>query len=59
MYVLRLFKMAENQTEYPRLEQRSVIKFFAGREVQTMKFIEECVVCMEKHVLIKKYLQMG
>ena len=26
-YVLRLFKMATNQTEYSRIEQRSVIKF--------------------------------
>ena len=36
IFVLRLFKMVANQTECSSLEQRSVIKFFGGREEQTI-----------------------
>ena len=34
-----------------RLEQRSVIKLLVAEKC---KFTEECVMCMEKHVLVKK-----
>ena len=32
IFVLKLFKKVENQTEYSRLEQRSVIKFLLAEK---------------------------
>ena len=46
--------MVTNQTECSRLEQCSVIKFWGIRCANHMKFIEKCVMCSEKHVLVKK-----
>ena len=37
----------------------SVIKFFEAEKVIDVKFSEECVMCKEKHVLVKKWLEMG
>ena len=38
------------------LEQKPVIKFLVA---DNCKPCEEWVMCMEKHVLVKKYLQMS
>ena len=38
MFVLRLFKMLENQTESSKLEQRSVIKHFANENRKPCEF---------------------
>ena len=46
--------MVENQTECSRLEQRSVIKFLVAANANPMKFMEECVMHSEKHILQKK-----
>ena len=54
--VLRLFKMAANQCS--RLGQKSVIRFVLAKKRKPCKFIEECVMCTEKHVLVKKCLQI-
>ena len=45
--------MVPKQTECFRLEQRSVFKFLL-RNSNNEKFTEECVICTEKHVLVKK-----
>ena len=41
------------------LEQRSVIKISVIKEVNRVNFTEECVMCMENHVLVKICLQIG
>ena len=52
--------MAANQTECSRLEQRSVIKFLMAAKCNLCNFIQELVLCTEKHALVKKtVLNMG
>ena len=50
-FVLRLFKMATN-----RVLQSWTSNFWWLRSESHVKFIETCVMCMEKHVLILKIL---
>ena len=40
------------KSEYFKLEQRSVIKLMVAEKC--VKFRKECVICMEKHVLVGK-----
>ena len=46
------------QTECSRLEQRSDVKSLSPEKCNHMKFIEECAMCTETHVLVKKCLYM-
>ena len=46
--------MVVNQRECSRLQQMSVIKFLVLISANHVKFTEKCVMCMKKHVLIKK-----
>ena len=51
MFVFKLFKTTANKTEYSRLEQWSVVKFWWLRSANHMKFTDECVMCcLEEHV---------
>ena len=54
IFVLMLFKMVENQTEFFMLEQRSVIKSLMAKAFKQVKFIEECVMYSKKFVLVNK-----
>ena len=53
IFVQRQFKLASNQTECYRLEQLSVIKFSVAEKL-SVKYIEKCAMCTNKHVLVKK-----
>ena len=46
--------MVANQTECYRLEWRSAIKFLVTANGKPSKFTEKCMMCAEKHVLVKK-----
>ena len=48
--------MATDQSA-PNLKNRGH-QIFGSWEVQNMKFTEACVMCMKKHVLVNKCLQM-
>ena len=50
--------MPANHVDYSSLEQRSVIRYFGGWEVQTMMFTEKCVKYAEKQVFLKTYWEM-
>ena len=59
MFTLRLFKMVENQTEYSRLEQRSVIKFVMAEKCKSCEiYWRTCDVNGEECVCLKECLQM-
>ena len=59
LFVLRLFKMATNHTEYFMLKQISFMNFCWPRSTNYVKFPGECVMSTNKHVLVPKVLQMG
>ena len=47
------------KSECSKIEQRSVIKFRWLRSANHVKFSEECMMWKEKHISMKKCLQMG
>ena len=49
--ILKLFKIAANQTG---LNRGLSSNFWWLRSANHLKFTEECVMCMEKHVFVKK-----
>ena len=53
MFVLRLFKMAANQST-PDLKRDKLSNFWKLKSANHVKFTEECVMCMKKQVLLKK-----
>ena len=52
-----LFKIVANQIECSKHEQRSVIKFLVTNKCKSCKTAKEYMMCMEKHVLVKKCLK--
>ena len=38
---------------------RDLLSYVRLRSVNHVKFTEECIICMEKHVLVKTFLQMA
>ena len=56
IFVLRLFKMVTNQTGSNR---GLLSNFWSLKSTNHKKFTEECEMCMEKHVLIKKMFANG
>ena len=48
--------MAANKTEFFKFEHKSIIKLLMANDV---KFTEECVMCTEKYVLVKKKFTNG
>ena len=57
IFVLRLFKMAANQTECFTLEQRSVIKFLLVEKGKPCEIYRRMFT--ETHVLLEICLQIG
>ena len=57
IFALRQFKITENQTACSRLKQRSVIKFLVGKQRKSSENFR--IISTEKHVFVKKCLQMG
>ena len=53
MFVLRLFKMAANQSALS-LNRGLSSTLWLLRSANHAKFIEECGMCIEKHVLVRK-----
>ena len=53
IFVLKLFKMGANQTDSLGLERGLPSKFWWLTSANHANFIEECVMCTEKHVLVK------
>ena len=56
IFVLRLFKMAANQTDYSSFDQSTGGKFEGTDKCKRCQFTEECVMCREKQPLVKKCL---
>ena len=54
MFVLRLFKMVAKQTEYSRLEQMSVIKFFVAKKWKPYKIYKRMCDVYEEACFSKK-----
>ena len=52
--------MAEDQTEHFKVDSRSVMTFaWLLRSANHLKFTEDCVMCTEKLVLVKKMFTDG
>ena len=52
----KIFKMAANQTECFRLEQRSVMKVLLAKKCKPYEIYTRNVMCAEKHVNKKRRL---
>ena len=52
MFVLKLFKMVANQSA-PGLNRGMSSNFLWLKSVNQIKFTEECVMCLEKQILVK------
>ena len=59
IFVLRLFKMAANEIVLQAWTEVCHQSFYWLRSTNHVKFTKECLMCTEKHVLVKKYLQMS
>ena len=53
IFVLRLFKIVTNQSA-PCLNRGLSSNFVLLRSANNVKFIVECIICIENHVLVKK-----
>ena len=46
--------MAGNQTDYTRLDQKSVTKFLLAEKCKLFEIYRKFTMCTEKHVFVKK-----